>query len=516
MKFKAPERNIFSVWGVKPEVGGYGIAKYSRSHKSYQETIQSLDQKKADSFYKKFYLEYKHKSVADLAHIIVIFENISNIAREALWDDSLLDGQESSTRYLDFRGKGVHLPQEIRGSSYEQEFEKLAEEMIAKNAAFQDLLRVYLVDKLKKQKKYSQTSENNLAQIAKSKVFDIARYLLPAGHYTNLGLIASGRTFERLANNLLAHPLKDIQEVGNDLKKALAQRASFVPSQGKIAQLVETIAAKSDESLNKDINLLRKELNFNIKALPTIGNFIQIRQYPNKTFQEIRKWIQGNVNIKRVDSLTREKVVLIRSHNLELETLTTLLYKLTSYSYRQLLHFVQKLPVKKRKELFKLVYKNRDDREELLRETSSGYRLIFDISSEFGTHKDLHRHRRCIKITKPFNAEHGYITPQQIIDAGLANKYQEAMNKVGKFAQKLEKEKDQAIKMCSAYLLGYGWRRRFLMKMDARELQYIAELRTRPEGHFAYREIAWLMYQEFKKRFPYQSEYIKTYNPYKT
>jgi thymidylate synthase ThyX/mRNA-degrading endonuclease RelE of RelBE toxin-antitoxin system len=516
MKFKTPERNIFSVWGVKPEIGGYGIAKYSHSHKNYQETIQALDQKKANDFYRKFYLEYKHKSVADLAHIIVIFENISNISREALWDDSLLDGQESSTRYLDFRGKGVHLPEEIIDSPYEKKFEKLAEEMVAKNAAFQDLLRDYLVNRLKEQKKYSKTSKKDLAKFAKSKVFDIARYLLPAGHYTNLGLIASGRTFERLANNLLAHPLTDIREVGKDLQKALAQKASFIPSQGEIAQLIETIAAKSPEALSEDINLLRKKLNFDIKALPTIGSFIQAHQYPNKTFQEIRKWIKDNVNIKRVDSLTREKVVLIRSHNLELETLTTLLYKLTSYSYRQLLHFVQKLPVKKRKELFKLAYKNRLNREELLRETSSGYRLIFDISSEFGTHKDLHRHRRCIKITKPFNAQHGYVTPQQIIDAGLMKKYQAAMDKVGQFANKLEQEKDKTLRMCSAYLLGYGWRRRFLMKMDARELQYIAELRTRPEGHFAYREIAWLMYQEFKKRFPYQSEYIKVYNPYKT
>jgi thymidylate synthase ThyX len=47
-----------------------------------------------------------------------------------------------------------------------------------------------------------------------------------------------------------------------------------------------------------------------------------------------------------------------------------------------------------------------------------------------------------------------------------------------------------------------GMKRRFLMKMDTAEVDYIAELRTRPAGHIAYRRVAWEMFQALKRVAP--------------
>ena len=487
-----PKRDIFAVWGVEPEVGGYGMAKFSRSLKPYQETVIGLDQEKAAEFYRTFYLKYRHKSVADLAHGIFIFQNISNYpAREALWDDSLLDGQESSTRYLDFTKQGICLPEEIRQSKFRRDFERLSKKMVKENAAFQKLLYPYTKEQLDKNPAFKAVPEKRKQSLAKSKVFDIARQLLPTGHYTNLGLTMSARTAERLTNNLLANPFLEVRQVAEDLREAMTKKNAFVP--------------------NRNFVQMPK-----IHIMPTIGSFIQPNRYRQKVFVLLKEWAAANLSLEKIDAFPDQKVVLIRPHNLELETLTSFLYQISPYSYRQLLYFVERLSLRKRKELFKIIYSLRGQDDELLREMSSGYRLIFDITSDFGSHKDLHRHRRCIKIAKPFTSRYGYVMPQQIERAGLRERYQKNMDEVGKLACKIEAEKSYPLNIASGALLGYGWRRRYLMKMDARELQYIVELRTRPEGHFYYREITWLMYQAFKKYFPHQAKYIRAYNPYKT
>jgi len=486
-----PKRDIFAVLGVEPEIGGYGMAKFSRSHKPYQETVVNLTQKQASKFYKTFYLKYRHKSVADLAHGIFIFQNISNYpAREILWDDSLLDGQESSTRYLNFVDKGVHIPQEIIGTEFEKCFQEQANKMVKENAEFQKLLRKSVEKSVEQDIKHKSESEKHIKTIINNKIFDIARQVLPVGHYTNMGLIMSGRTAERLMGKLMAHSSQEVRDIAKDFKEAVTKRPAFIPFQ---------------QNTKKSFS-----------ALPTIGEFIKPNQYQKKVFENLENWAQKNVLIKKIDYFPNKKVHLTRHHNLELETLTSFLYKITPYSYGQLLNFVEKLSLQKRKEIFKIIYELRGENDELLREMSSGYRLIFDITSDFGSHKDLHRHRRCIEIAKPFNALYGYVTPNQIKEAGLEEKYKASMDETGKIVKKIEKNENKSIGQTGALLLGYGWRRKYLMKMDAQELQYIVELRTRPEGHFYYREITWLMYQTFKKYFPNQAQYIKAFNPYKT
>ena len=63
------------------------------------------------------------------------------------------------------------------------------------------------------------------------------------------------------------------------------------------------------------------------------------------------------------------------------------------------------------------------------------------------------------------------------------------------------------------YALPLGYRRRALFKMDAAELGYIAEARTRPSGHFSYREIAYQMYAAFARAYPALAGYIRVTDP---
>jgi len=123
--------------------------------------------------------------------------------------------------------------------------------------------------------------------------------------------------------------------------------------------------------------------------------------------------------------------------------------------------------------------------------------------------RDLHRHRNCVQVVQPFSGVHGYDVPTAIVEGGLETDYRSAMNRGGETAHALG---DVAPDLAQ-YALPMGYRRRALFKMDAAELAYIAEVRTRPAGHFSYREIAYAMYAAFAAAYPALARYVRVTDP---
>src|SRR5438105_5928755 len=118
----APERRVFAVLGVLPEPGGYAVAKFSRSARPYEEWAAELTQAGAERFYEQFYFQYGHASIADLAHLTLVVENVSIVAAIEVLDEPLVDAQESSTRYQDFAKRRYYTPPEVRGMPLEAEY----------------------------------------------------------------------------------------------------------------------------------------------------------------------------------------------------------------------------------------------------------------------------------------------------------------------------------------------------------------------------------------------------------
>src|SRR5216684_2261889 len=106
----APEINVFAVYGVEPEVQAYAMAKYSRSALSMKESLKEINEQKAEKFLNTFYLQYGHRSIADLAHIAFAIEKLSILAAITVADEQRWDGQERSTRYQNFKKSGYFIP----------------------------------------------------------------------------------------------------------------------------------------------------------------------------------------------------------------------------------------------------------------------------------------------------------------------------------------------------------------------------------------------------------------------
>ncbi len=186
---------------------------------------------------------------------------------------------------------------------------------------------------------------------------------------------------------------------------------------------------------------------------------------------------------------------------LEVELATSLLYTACHFPYRQIREHVRALSAARRDEIVSLGVRDRGRHDELLRAFSAGQALRFDILMDIGGFRDMHRHRRCVQLIQECTPLHGYEVPEGLAESGLTATYRAAMDAAHAGAVRLGDAAGRETSRAQ-YLLPLGTRIRSLFKMDFAEALYIAELRSKPQGHFSYRRVAWEMYQAIARQHP--------------
>src|SRR5579884_2663143 len=508
-----PERRVFAVLGLLPEPGGYAVAKFSRSARPFEEWARELTQAGAERFYEQFYFQYGHASIADLAHLTLVLENISIFAAIEVLDEPLVDAQESSTRYQDFARRRYYVPPEIRGSPLEPAYHAACEKLFATYQAVHHALTAYYHDVYASQRPPAMSDEE-YRRTVRARALDVARYLLPTGTYTGLGYLASARTLERQIVRLLSHPLAELREIGAALKDAATTRPAWNPQAERLAPLLAAFEAEVAWERKAELLAALRELALTpVPPAPTLIRYTAPSAYLERTYTELAALAQAWLPAQAPDAA--RGVDLVEPHDQELELVATLLYRVTPYSYRQVLTAVREWSPARRAEVLELAYRDRGPHDPPLRETRTGYELLFDLCLDCGAFRDLHRHRRLVQVVQPFWGLHGYDEPPAVARAGRAAAYREAMGQAGAVARELNAAcaPQRPGALPGQYALPLGYRRRVLLKMDAAELAYIVETRTRPAGHFSYREIAFAMYQAFAQRYPRLARYIRATDP---
>lgn len=181
-----------------PEATAMLQAFYSRSPKPIRERLRELDAEwlldpiAADSKLQplkdklnQFYVGYGHKSIGELGEIVIFVENISFIAAKAIQHHPLYQGQEVSTRYVDFTHQPVpelHLlvdkdvTEEDEGRYLENVSVYVAEYESALEKTFQEILEEQNIDE----------DEPVAWRAARAAAFDKARGELPSIMCTSL------------------------------------------------------------------------------------------------------------------------------------------------------------------------------------------------------------------------------------------------------------------------------------------------------------------------------------------
>jgi thymidylate synthase ThyX len=494
------KRKIFAVLGVLPEPAGYATAKFSRTpvHKSYQKWTMELTEEGAGRFYNSFYFQYGHASIADLAHAMVVFENISVPARNLLFDDQLLDIQDKSTRYVDFSQAEWVIPPELKeNKELLMLFEKTIGDMVALYLKVSHKIADFYYQKYYRQKP-KEMGEENCRRITQARAFDVARYLLPCAYPTSAGIIASARTWERIICKFLSSDLKELQQIGKEIQQSICRKPAFNPSLVKIEKI--DFLSKSQKGFMK-----RLVAGKNI-ALPTLVKFAKRKEYPKNVYRQVKKLLPLLKLKSEPDN--KRGIELFENVDPQIELVATLFYRVSPYSYRQILKTIKTQKPDFIKKVINLFYSKRKEHDAVSREAATG-NLVFDICIDIGAFRDLHRHRNCIHILKDLSPVYGFDMPEEIEKVGLDGEYQAIMKEAETVFWKIEKKYPGV----GQYILPQSTKRRFLVKMTPWELQYITELRTRPQGHFSYREIAFQMYQEFAKKHPLLAKHFRVVNP---
>lgn len=203
-------REVFIVDDQHPEDLAMLQALYSRSPASVVTHLEKLKQSGSGKFMSQYYVGYGHASIGDCGATTSFIEQVSMLVAKAIQDTPLYNGQEASTRYLDFSKQAVVDP-----------YEQPASEAIQKKwqEIYQTTLPL-LIEGLKEQHPFDPTEYKNeriWQNTLSARAFDIARSLLPIGTTTLLSWSTSLRHARDHLRRLKHHPLPEVRNVAQSL-----------------------------------------------------------------------------------------------------------------------------------------------------------------------------------------------------------------------------------------------------------------------------------------------------------
>ncbi len=472
MNLDPPTQRVLTLAPMPPEKCAYALARYSRSPDSIRQSLNWVRSHDSKKFFESFYFQYGHASIADLGHVVMCLEGVSELAATEIEDEPLWDGQAKSSRYQDFSRAGFVTPP---GLSPEEQARYRAEGAALLEAYTRVHARMaeHLAEKLPRPAEMKPDAyRRNIA----ARAFDVARYLLFFGVPTNLGQATSIRTLEKQIRRLKASEHEEVRQIA--------------------AEMAEACAAPADCSL---------EGNGTAEPVaPTLAQFVDADRHAAASRDDLERWAREN--LPAASGIEIPDVDLVRPADTTADIVATLLYAVTDRPFRELYELACSWPAARRSEVLDVALASRAPRDELLRAFRGGP-YAFDIMMDIGAYRDLHRHRRCHQFHQRYTPRLGFETPAVVAEAGLGAEYQTALTRALATAGSLPQPQAQ-------YLLPFATRCRFLFKMDFAEAEYIARIRTGVKGHFSYRRVAWEMKQRLEEQEPELGRRIEATPPW--
>lgn len=283
----------------------------------------------------------------------------------------------------------------------------------------------------------------------KARTFDNVRYLLPAGTGTNVACVINLRDVRDMIVELRSHQNSEFKMIGNKLFDAV----------NEIAPVLVRNAEPNDFQF------------------PIIGTGELLPGFWDNPKPYVRM----------------HRPHLMPSPDLEQAAFESLVFDFHHISWTEFENKMQQRPdYSEVPDIFKSI------------------KISFEIMMDYGAFRDLQRHRRCEQYVEPLTSIYGYVIPDDIAsDNSASSEYQNAMEQVNNYNNELV---TNDIYM-NQYIIPLGYLHRSIFQMDLKELYYIIELRTKPQGHISYRKIAYDMYKLALLRWPKLMQWCRAIEP---
>jgi thymidylate synthase ThyX len=451
---------VLAVAPMPPEKVAYALARYSRSPDSIRDSIEWVRTHDSMKFLESFYFQYGHASIADLGHVVLCFEGISELAATEAEDEQLWDGQARSSRYQDFSRSGFVTPPELNDEDVAA-YRSGGEKLLIAYAEIHERMTEFLGERLPCPEDMKPDAyKRNIA----ARAFDVARYTLFFGIPTGVGQVTSIRTLEHQIRRLKASEYGEIRELATEIADACARPPA---------------CAWDEKTAGEPL-------------APTLARHVEPDEHASQSRKDLAEWARQN--LPQASNDAGETVDLLRPTDMHSEIAATLLYPVTNYSFRALYEMTSDWSRALRNEVIDTALQSRTRRDDLLRGFRGGL-YAYDIVMDIGAYRDMHRHRRCQQYRQAYSGRLGFDTPASLVEAGLKGSYEAVMSETLATMARLPE-------LASHYLLPFGARSRFLFKMDFAEAEYISRLRSGVKGHFSYRQVAWEMKQKMERLEP--------------
>lgn len=453
-----PDRDIYllSPKHLSPEVIAVAFAKTSRSPESFREIAAELTDESSAQFHEKWVVGYGHASVAEHAVLHIAVENISRLAIECLESNRLASYTEKSTRYQKWEPDDFFTPPAIAQSAYAELYRRTCRMLF--DVYTRSLAPVQKLMQARFPRKEGESEARWDGRI-RSKYVDNCRFLLPAAALANVGVTANARVLESAIRKMLSHPLEEVREVGEGVKRVaqgevptLVKYADAVPYQSATAEAL-TRAAQSTTSA------------------PTSGAPVTLVDY---------------------------------GADAEDQFLAACLYRYGQSSLAECRAAVAAMSVEQKAALAQEALGRLDKYDVPLRELEH-VTYTFDCVMDQGGYFELKRHRMMTQSPQALTANLGYAVPLAIVGAGFEAEYRTAMEAAqeayGVLAADFPNE--------ASYLVPNGFNRRVLMTFNLREAFHLCELRTTPTAHFSVRRTCGQLAEALQRVHPTLTSYMR-------
>ncbi len=480
--FTNVDEPVFALINLPEVVKGALFARYSRTHKSLRRLFldefynqpeigiraileapsawgAELDVNRAERLYERVFGEYGDDSVAQLGGAHVACEQASNILTKVLEWGRLAAYLEQSTRYIYYDrklGGGYRYltPPEIRGSSLEGEYRA---EMDRQFHAYSALVR-RLTEYFGKRFPQSPVDSDLIwRSTIRAKACDTARGLLPAATLSNLGIYGNGQAYEALLLRMRASPLQEVRDYSSML---LAELRKVIPAFMRRVDLPDRGGKWTDYLRGAAVSMADIA-----EKLPELSGT------PVKT---------PEVALTDWDSEAETKVA------------AAALYSSTGLSDGQLMQVAERMTPEERALVIRSYVGERRNRRHKPGRGMERVSYRFDVLSDFGSFRDLQRHRMLTIEWQPLGVSHGYSTPPDVVDLGEEDTWNDAM---ARMAQLHDRTLSLHGTEVAQYTVPFGYRLRYVMQLNAREAFHMLELRTTKQGHPDYRRICQEMHR---------------------
>jgi thymidylate synthase ThyX len=314
----------------------------------------------------------------------------------------------------------------------------------------------------------------------RTKACDTLRTLLPISTRTNVGVLGNGRFFETVIRHCMSSPVPEVREIASAAHRELGKVIPRYVQRAKPNEyVIRTHAAMAE---------LAAELFAGITPAAIGGE------------GGVDLLDRGQMHIAQAcvaapgDADVAARALQDEEDNL---TLATMVYPYLRHPLRQVRDEVRKMTRENKDRIIATYIGERATRRDRPgRALETGYPYTFDFCTDFGTYKDLQRHRMGTQLRQPFTPAIGFLMPADLVEAGFEKEAQECADR----AKALYDVMLADFPYQASYATLHGSLVQWSLAMNDRAVMHLIELRSTPQGHPLYRKVAQRMHAAIAKR----------------